>query len=373
MTQTKQQPQEKENKPAVKKTAENNGNGNGKRRRRIGLVLLLLIFAGVLTGSWLWYKSKIELTTDDAFIESHIHRVSARIAGQVIAVPVADNQRVAAGELLVALDPASYQAQVAKAEARLKLAQNATEEEQAAVSVAAAAVKRAQAQFDQAGSDLVRGEALYQREVIPKERLEQLRTAQQVATASLEQARQQLRAAKARFGASGSSGQQARIAERTAELELARLNLSYTQIVAPVAGYVTRKSVQLGNNVQPGQALLSIVELEQPWIIANYKESQLTHLEPGQQVEFSVDAYPGRIFNGKVDSIMAGTGAAFSLLPPENATGNYVKVVQRGPVKIAIDPASDPQHQLRVGMSVEPIIYTGRSLGDILGHLNPFN
>lgn len=373
MNATENQPQEEENTPAAEQPEENNGNGNGKRRRRIGLVLLLLILAGVTTGSWLWYKSKIELTTDDAFIENHIHRISARIAGQVVAVPVTDNQQVAAGELLVALDPADYKAQVAKAEARLKLAQNTIEEEQAAVAAAAASVKRMQAQFDQATSDLARGEALYAREVIPKERLEQLKTAQQVAKASLEQARQQLRAAKARFGATGSSGQQARIAERTAELELARLNLSYTRIGAPVSGYVTRKSVQIGNNVQPGQSLLAIVELEQPWIIANYKESQLTHLEPEQRVEFSVDAYPGRIFSGKVDSIMAGTGAAFSLLPPENATGNYVKVVQRVPVKITIDPASDPQHQLRVGMSVVPTIFTGRSLGDIIGHLNPFN
>ncbi|WP_303722551.1 HlyD family secretion protein [Malonomonas rubra] len=372
MKPTENQLQMEENKLGAERSEENNGNGNGKRRHRIGLVLLLLILLGTMIGSWLWFKSKIELATDDAFIENHIHRVSARIAGQVIAVPVSDNQRVAAGELLVTLDPANYQAQVAKAEARMALAKNTTEEEQAAVAAATAIVKRAQAQFDQTTADQKRGEALYDREVIPKERLEQLKTAHQVAKASLEQARQQLLAAKARFGANDNN-QQARVSERAAELELARLNLSYTRIVAPVDGYVTRKSVQLGNNVQPGQSLLAIVELERPWIIANYKERQLTYLEPGQRVEFRVDAYPGKIFTGKVDSIMAGTGAAFSLLPPENATGNYVKVVQRVPVKITIDPNSDPQHQLRVGMSVEPIIFTGRSLGDILEHLNPFN
>lgn len=335
--------------------------------------MLLLILCGICTSGWLWYKSKIELTTDDAFVESHIHRISSRVAGQVVTIPVTDNQHVAAGELLVSLDPANYQTQVAMAEARLSLAQNTTEEEQAGVAAAAATVKRMQAQLDQATTDLTRGETLYDREVIPKERLEQLKTAQRVAKASLEQTRQQLRAAQARSGTDGINEQQARIAERAAELKLARLNLSYTQITAPVAGYVTHKSVQLGTNVQPGQALLAIVELEQPWIVANYKENQLTHIEPGQQVEFSVDAYPGRIFTGKVDSIMAGTGAAFSLLPPENATGNYVKVVQRVPVKISIDPDSDPQHQLRVGMSVEPTVFTGRSLSDITAHLNPFN
>jgi membrane fusion protein (multidrug efflux system) len=124
--------------------------------------------------------------------------------------------------------------------------------------------------------------------------------------------------------------------------------------------------------VQAGQALLTLVQLDDPWVVANYKESQLTHVEPGQKVTFTVDTYPGVTFNGWVESIMAGTGSAFALLPPENATGNYVKVVQRIPVKILIDRASDPQHLLRVGMSVVPTIYTGRSLGDIIGHLNPF-
>lgn len=344
----------------------------GSGRRRIGFVLLSLILTGVLTGAWLWYKSKIELTTDDAFIESHIHQISARVPGQVIKVAVEDNQKVAAGDLLVTLDPTVYQAEIDRAEALLARARNTTAEEQAAMAVADAAVSRAKAQLDQAETDLGRGEALFAREVIPRERLDQLLTARRLAAATLEQARQQRRVAQAKLGAVGSDGQRARIAERAAELQLAKLKLSYTRIVAPGAGYVTRKSVQLGNNVQPGQPLLALVDLEQPWIVANYKERQLPHLEPGQRVAFSVDAYPGEVFSGHVDSIMAGTGASFSLLPPENATGNYIKVVQRIPVKISIDPQSDPQHKLRVGMSVVPTIYTGRSLGDIIGQLNPF-
>jgi len=355
----------------VSAAAEGDKSGNGKRS--IGLVLLLLILLGVLTGGWLWYKSKIELTTDDAFIDSDVHLISARISGHVESVRVSDNQKVAAGTLLVTIDPAKYQAEVARKQAQLALAHSTIKEEQASVAAAEASVVRAKAQLDQAISDLQRGEALFADEIIAKERLEQLKTARRVAAASVELANQQLHAAQARFKASNSDGQQALVAEGAAELNLAQLNLAYTQITAPVSGYITRKSVQPGINVQAGQPLLAIVDLEQPWIVANYKEGQLTHLEAGQKVEFTVDAYPGQIFRGRVDSLMAGTGAAFSLLPPENATGNYVKVVQRIPVKITIDPSSDPRHQLRVGMSVEPTIFTGRSWQDILVHLNPFN
>jgi membrane fusion protein (multidrug efflux system) len=174
------------------------------------------------------------------------------------------------------------------------------------------------------------------------------------------------------LGLTGNGSKEARVAQKRAELEQARLNLSYTRICAPANGYITRKSVEAGNNIQPGQALMALVSLEDAWVTANYKESQLTNVKPGQKVEFTVDTYSGRSFQGKVESIMAGTGAAFSLLPPENATGNYVKVVQRIPVKIVIDKASDPQHLLRVGMSVEPTILTGRNLLETLKELNPF-
>jgi len=367
MTTTTPEPQLQALAPAAD-AASPHGNG----RRRIGLVLLLLILSGVLIASWLWYKSKVELTTDDAFIESDIHLISARIPGQVATIAVVDNQVVAAGDLLVKLDQASYLAQVNKAEALLNQAKNTTGEIRAGVAAGKAAMNQSRARLAQAATDLQRGEALFAREVIPQERLDQLKTAHRVAQAALEQVRHEWQAAKAKLGASGANAEQARIAERAADLELARLNLSYTQILAPVAGYVTRKSVQLGNNLQPGQPLLALVALSAPWVIANYKESQLTHLETGQRVEFGVDAYPGHLFQGRVDSIMAGTGAAFSLLPPENASGNYVKVVQRVPVKISIDQNSVPQHLLRVGMSVEPTIFTGRSLGDIFSQLNPF-
>jgi membrane fusion protein, multidrug efflux system len=146
------------------------------------------------------------------------------------------------------------------------------------------------------------------------------------------------------------------VKQKQEALEADRLKKSYTLIYAPSSGYVTKKSVEVGNQIQAGQPLMAIVPLADVWIIANYKETQLEGVKPGQKVVIEVDSYPGKKFSGKVESIMAGTGAAFSLFPPENATGNYVKVVQRVPVKIILDAGTDPNKLLRVGMSVEPTI-----------------
>jgi len=164
----------------------------------------------------------------------------------------------------------------------------------------------------------------------------------------------------------------AKSALRKAQLEEARLQAGYTKVTAPADGYVTRKSIEPGNYIQTGQPAMVLVSLEDSWITANYKERQLADVKPGQQVEFSVDAYPSMKFTGRVESIMAGTGSAFSLLPPENATGNYVKVVQRIPVRIAIDHKSDPNRLLRSGMSVVPTIFTGPTPTDILRDIFPF-
>jgi membrane fusion protein (multidrug efflux system) len=221
--------------------------------------------------------------------------------------------------------------------------------------------------------DLSRGVALFGREVIPKEQLDRLKTAKRVADSNMKEATEALKRAQAEAGLSVRDGNKARIFQRRAQMDEAKLQLSYTKIFAPRDGYITRKSIEPGTNIQPGQSMMALVPLQDAWITANYKESQLTYIRPGLKVEFTVDAYPGRTFKGSVDSIMAGTGAAFSLLPPENATGNYVKVVQRIPVKIAIDNTSDPEHLLRDGMSVIPTVLVERSTADILRDLNPFN
>jgi len=345
------------------------GKGSNGARKRAAVILLILMIAACAVGVHLWIRSKTHVETDNAFIESHVYSISSRVPGNVARVMVQDNQYVNKGDLLVELDPVDYRIRVKNYAAQLDMAKNETSSTYAQVDAARAAVNSDRARLEQAELDLARGRALYQKEVIPKEQLDRLETARKVAAARLAETEGSVRRAMALLGLTGEGGKDAQIARKKAELEEAANNLSYTRICAPADGYITRKSVEPGNNIQAGQPLMALVELKDAWITANYKESQLGHVRPGQKVEFTVDAYPGKTFTGVVDSIMAGTGAAFSLLPPENATGNYVKVVQRIPVKIRIDAASDPGHLLRVGMSVVPVILTERKLGSILGDL----
>lgn len=342
-------------------------------RKRAGIILILIIVVAAGFGVSWWVKGLTRISTDNAFVESHVHMVSSRVPGVIIRVHVTDNQFVKQGDLLAELDPADYRLRVANAAAQLDLAKNDTSSIYAQVDAAKAAVNSDRARLEQAEQDLKRGQALFLKEVIPKEQLEKLETAHKVAVARLTETEGSVKRALALLGLSASGVQKAQEARKSAELEEARLNLAYTRIYAPVDGYVTRKSAESGTMIQAGQPLLALVTLENAWVTANFKERQLAHVQPGQRVEFTVDAYPGKLFTGTVDSIMAGTGAAFSLLPPENATGNYVKVVQRIPVKIRINRDSDPEHLLRVGMSVVPTITTGRTLSAVLRTLNPFN
>ncbi|WP_224982653.1 HlyD family secretion protein [Geomonas agri] len=341
--------------------------GGLSKKQRGAIVLVILILVGTLFGLRQWVRSKTHIETDNAFVEAHVHSVASRIPALVQRVAVVDNQFVHKGDLLVELDPADYQARLKSAAASLEMAKNETSGDYAEVESARANVVLAAARLDQANLDLKRAEALFAKEVIPREQLDRARTAQKVALAQVREAQEAENRAKAMIGMSGSGSKDARVAQKQGDLEAAKLNLSYTRIVAPSDGFVTRKGVEVGNYVQPGQAIMAIVPLEDAWVTANYKESQLTNVRPGQEVDFTVDGYPGRHFTGKVESIMAGTGAAFSLLPPENATGNYVKVTQRIPVRIAIDKRSDPDHLLRVGMSVVPTILTGQTFGQVIG------
>jgi membrane fusion protein (multidrug efflux system) len=345
---------------------------NGSRRKKGGFALVLIICLMVFFGVKWWLRSQTHITTDDAFIDTHVHSVSSRVPGTVTRVYVTDNQYVKRGELLVDLDPADYRVKAASAAAALEMARNETSGEYAQVESARAGVSLARARLDQAELDLKRGEALFLKEVIPREQLDRLQTAHRMAQSQLKEAEEKERKERALIGLTGSNGKEARVAQKAAQFSETKLNLSYTRIYAPVDGFITKKSVEIGNIVQTGQPLMALVTLDDAWVTANYKERQLTYVRPGQRVDFAVDAYPDRTFHGTVDSIMAGTGAAFSLLPPENATGNYVKVVQRIPVKIHINQESDPQRLLRVGMSVVPTVITDRSIIEILKGLNPF-
>ncbi len=343
---------------------------NRKKRKAIVILFLLgIVFAGLSLRWWIRHQTHIE--TDNAFIEARIHPIASRVQGRVVRLLVQDNQAVKKGDLLVEIDPADYRAELDKAAADVQVARNESGGETSQVAVAQTAVRRAEAQSEQARSDLTRGKTLFERDVIPKEQLERLETMQRVTAAQLAEASELLRKARVIAGQAGGDAS-AKIQLKQATLAEAQLKLSYTRIYASTDGFITRKGVEQGNIVQIGQPLMSVVPLTDAWVTANYKESQLTHIRRGQKVELKVDAYPERLFTGKVESIMAGTGAAFSLLPPENATGNYVKVVQRIPVKIAIDPSSDPEHLLRVGMSVIPVVLVERKTGDVLREMIPF-
>lgn len=322
------------------------------------LVLFMALASAASFGVRLWLQGKTHIKTDNAFIQSHIHLVSSRIPAVVKRVAVIDNQFVRKGDLLVELDAADYQARVKTASATLDMARNETSSDYAQLASTKASVGLALARLDQANLDLVRGEELFATQIIAKEQIEKLFTARKIAQLQLKEAQEAERRAQAVIGLAGTKANNARVAQKQGELETASLNLSYVRIVAPADGYITKKSVEPGNYVQPGQSLLALVTLNDAWVTANYKESQLINVRPGQKVTFTVDTFPGRFFNGTVESIMAGTGAAFSMLPPENATGNYVKVIQRIPVRIAINQGSDPEHLLRVGMSVVPTILT---------------
>ena len=365
--------QKSEPAPAVREDPPAAPSKSGSGKRNAGIVLLIVVAGGIASGFWFWVKSMTHVTTDNAFVESHIYAISTKVPGTVQRLLVGDNQPVRKGDLLVEIDPADYRARLQNATAQLDIARNETSSNYAMVDAARAAVNSDKARLEQAERDLERGKALFRKEVIPQEQLDRLETARRVAAAKLTETEGSVRRALAILGLVGTGVKNAQIARRQAELEESRLNLSYTKVYAPADGYITRKSVEPGNNILPGQPLMALVALDDAWVTANYKERQLTHVAPGQKVEFSVDTYPGRTFTGTVESVMAGTGAAFSLLPPENATGNYVKVVQRIPVKIVFDKESDPRHLLRVGMSVEPTILTGRTLWDILQKLNPFH
>lgn len=320
---------------------------------RVGLALLVLAFIGAGVGYW--YYLSIFVTTDDAYVSGHVGLVAAQVPGRVAQVLVDNNEFVQKGQTLVVLEAQDYEVAVAQAEATLNRLRQELASQYVKVAKARAKVAEAQAHLKQAVTDRNRYRNLYERKTVPQQTLDQANTRYQVAQAELDQARQEEREALAAIGGSTAIPleEQPAIKEAKARLQQARLNLGYTRVTAHFNGYVTRRNVKVGNWVNPGQPLMALVPLEwqELWIEANYKETQLTNVFIGQPARVTVDAYPGVKFQGRVNSIMAGTGAAFALLPPENATGNWVKVVQRVPVKIVLEPPFPEDKPLRLGMS----------------------
>jgi len=323
--------------------------------------------------------TRFYISTDDAYVAGRIYAVAPKVAGTIKAVHVDDNQPVRRGDLLVEIDSKDYDVKVDDARAtmdaenskqaeysmRVDVAEKQLVEIQSRIDAARAAQALQEATLRQAKQDLSRAERLYGQGVVAEATLEKASTAYDVARAQLDAAREQVGQARAFLATqklvagqtkTALKSQQYIVEQKRQVLASMGLMQGYTKIYSPSDGYITKKNVEVGNQVQAGQPLMSVVPLNDVWIVANYKETQLTDVRPGQRVEVRVDTYPGRTFSGMVDSIMAGTGSVFSLFPPENATGNYVKVVQRIPVKIALKKGADPEHLLRVGMSVVPTI-----------------
>jgi membrane fusion protein (multidrug efflux system) len=392
---------------------ENKYSPDARRKRRRILILAITVVVAIVAGVLLWrYFSSYE-STDDAQADVHLSPVSARISGYVIRVNVGDNQWVNRGDVLVEIDPTDYQVALAQAQANLSNAEatarslnitvpitsvnsssqlqftaSGVEDANAAVSAAqkqlAAAhqqVEAAQANDVKAQDDLRRYKQLVDKREVSQQIYDQALATAKSSTANVaaaqanESAAQQVvqqtqsrvtqavaNQAYARTGPQQVSSTKERVQaaiadvqQKRALLQQAELNLQYTKVVAPVAGEVN-KTVVVGLNVEPGQQLLTVVPLDEVWITANFKETQLRHMRVGQKADIHVDS-SGRTLHGHVDSIAGATGPLFSFLPPENATGNYVKIVQRVPVKIVLEPGENRDRALRPGMNVVPDVY----------------
>jgi membrane fusion protein (multidrug efflux system) len=377
------------------------------------IIIALVIVVGVF---FLWrYLGSYE-STDDAQIDGHVNSVSSRISGHVLKLNVDDNQYVERGTVLVEIDPADYEVAVARARADYADAQaqasaaginvpitnvstsSQVSGAQASVSSAQAGVAAARQQFEaakfqvaqaeanntKAQNDLARYKQLVDKQEISLQQYDQAVASAQAAEATLRAARSTADAAAEQIRQAQSKVQQAtadlrnantapqlikvtqaralsalaNAEQKKAQLDQAELNLQYTKVIAPVNGIVSNRTVEVGLNVQPGQEMMKVIPVDDGdlWVTANFKETQLRNIRPGQAVDINVDAN-GRTYKGKVDSIAGASGARFSLLPPENATGNYVKVVQRLPVKIVFLPHEIKGRELRPGMSVTPKVW----------------
>ncbi len=383
-----------------------------RRSYKLSIFLASLVVLAVGCAFLLHYLSGFE-STDDAQVDVHLYPVSARVSGYVQKVNVGDNQWVDQGSTLVEIDPKDYEVALARAEATLDAAEAAArssnidvpistvdtssqlkftssdiKNSEAAIlaaekqAVAAhARVLEAQAENVKAQDDVARYRLLLTKEEVPKQvydhayavaatdvaAIAAAEADEAAAEQTVQEAHSRLTEAEARYEDAQAGPQRvastrdkalsamADIKQKEAAVEQAQLNLGYTNILAPVTGEVTKKAV-VGLNVDPGEELLTVIPLDQVWITANFKETQLKHMRVGQKVSIELDSN-GRTYNGHVDSIAGGTGPIFSLLPPENATGNYVKIVQRVPVKIVLEPGENRDHQLRPGMNVETKVY----------------
>jgi membrane fusion protein, multidrug efflux system len=338
-----------------------------QRRRRLliaflGSLAIIVIAGGV---DW-WLHARNWVSTDDAFIDVHMVQVSPQVAGRVSAVPVHDNQEVHAGQPLVELDPADFQAKLDQAVANQESAAGQLAQARAQLAVAQAGLDQARAEVGVADANAINAATNLKRSqelarvgsmALSRQQLDNDTATARSTGASLAAAQHKVAVADAQLALNKTqvTTAEAGVRAAAAQVEQARLNLSYTEVHASVAGRIASKSVAVGDYVQVGQNLMALVP-DEVWVTANFKETDLNHMRVGQPVDIYVDAYPEKVFHGHVDSFQAGSGAAFSLLPPQNATGNYVKVVQRVPVKIVFASPPGGHWLLGPGMSVVPYV-----------------
>ena len=337
--------------------------------RRILLAAVVVLLVAAIFPAIRYYRYfNSHVSTDDAYVDGSIGLISSRITGTVVKVYVEDNWRVRAGDTLLELDPSDYQVQVNAAEAQLERARQTVDQLYAQVEAARSGLTLAESQLSQARIDYNRARQLKARGVVSNEYYDQATTALRVALATQGLASHQLMQAEAALGTNEDHSRYDRpvVQQAEAALEAAKLYLSYTDIKAPFDGIVTRKNVHVGHRIEAGQPLMALVPIRGLYITANYKETQLTRVRVGQPAEIEADIYPGYIYRAHVDSISIGTGSAFALLPPENATGNWVKVVQRLPVKIVLDQREPLDKPLRMGLSVEVSIDISDTRGPLL-------
>jgi membrane fusion protein (multidrug efflux system) len=378
------------------------------RRAILAIVIVAALFAIAPAIRYYNYFST-HVSTDDAYVDGTVALVSTRVSGTVSAVYVEDNWTVKRGDLLVTLDPSDFQVRVDQARAQLARAKQTVDEMFAQVKAAEAGLALADSQARQARLDFNRAEQLRKAGIVSTEFYDQAVTAYRMGEANVALAQHEVAQATAALGGTvpvhatdlsatvddpqvdpkddsnaDASQEEARQREESLDhsrydrpivqqarsaLEQARLDLAYTKITAPFDGMITHKSVHVGHRVQPGEPLMADVPMQHLYVIANFKETQLTYVHVGLKVNVEADIYPGFTYRGHVDSISMGTGAAFSLLPPENATGNWVKVVQRIPVKIVLDDEPPPDKPMRLGLSVETTVDISDTRGPLLSSI----
>ncbi|WP_298354496.1 HlyD family secretion protein [Rhodoblastus sp.] len=350
--------------------ADSQEQARARRAARIKPVGGLLLVAMALGGFYYWFANRNIEDTDDAFIDGRSVIISPRVAGNVVALDVTDNQFVHAGQILLRIDPRQYQYERDLADGALATAKAQLAAQQYGFQVAQknfpALLAEAQAQLASAKAGLDKAQADYDRQ----RSLSKIATSAQdvdAAKAALETAKAQVALAEARVLQASPVPQrigeiakqvgqlEGQVEQARARLDQAALNLSWTEVKAPQDGWITKRNVEMGDYVAPGQQLFAIVASER-WVTANFKETQLRRMRPGQKVSIEVDAHPDLKLQGHVDSIQQGTGAKFTAFPPENATGNFVKIVQRVPVKIAIDSGLNKDEPLPLGLSVVPTV-----------------